>query len=88
MYILSKDYKLRSEEDGAGLLIKKIPGDISILNPVANSILSLLEEKSAELCDIVDHILCNFNKTDKDVETHEIQAFLNYAVRKGIVNEI
>ena len=85
MLSLDPRMKLRPEEDGDGFLTDTQTATILVLNPVAMSVMSLLQQKPSEVDDVVEHVCSRFTHDDRAKVCDEIAAFISKAVEVGLV---
>ncbi len=87
MYHLNKQYRLRKEEDGAGLMSDKLNAQIYVLNPTAMSIMTLLEHEPHNLDEIVTDVDTKFEGAGRQTISDEIESFVQYSKANGFIEE-
>lgn len=87
MYQINKQYKLRKEEDGAGLMSDKSTAEIYVLNPTAMHIMTLLDQKPHKVDEIITDIETTFEGSDRQMLSEEVESFVQGSKANGFIEE-
>lgn len=87
MYHINSEYRLREEEDGAGLLFNRSKAKIYVLNPTAMWIMNLLNRKTCHLDEIVSGVGTAFTDADQETIDAEVRSFVRDSASTGFVEQ-
>jgi len=87
MYHIKKQYRLRKEEDGAGLMFDRSTQEVYVLNTTAMWIMSMLDRKPCDLDEMVSGIDSTFEGAEHETVSKEVKSFVLESTSNGFVEE-